>query len=48
MRDLCAIFYGQIRTIDVVGAYPHVVLATLLARYYRSVFMLLRLYLFSS
>jgi hypothetical protein len=48
MRDLCAIFYGQIQTIDVVGAYPLVVLATLLARYYTSVFMLPLLYLFNS
>jgi len=46
MRGLCAIFYGQIQMIDVVGAYPLVVLATLLARYYTSVFMLPLLYLF--
>jgi hypothetical protein len=33
MRDLCATFCGLIQTIDVAGAYLHVVLDTLLAKY---------------
>jgi hypothetical protein len=34
MRDLCATFFGPIQMTDVVGAYLHVVLDTLLDKYY--------------